>query len=81
MDKKHRKLLSAIAHEAHMMGRIYRGLGEKEKPSEVYDLIESMVEDKLKHHLTTKPTCSCAAVKRIGVGKFCPDCGGRNSRR
>ena len=26
-------------------------------------------------------SCSCSAVKRIGVGKFCPDCGGRNSRR
>lgn len=25
--------------------------------------------------------CSCSTVKRIGVGKFCPDCGGRNSRR
>lgn len=25
--------------------------------------------------------CSCSAVKHIGVGKFCPDCGGRNSRR
>lgn len=26
-------------------------------------------------------SCSCSAVKRIGIGKFCPDCGGRNSRR
>lgn len=26
-------------------------------------------------------SCSCSAVKRIEVGKFCPDCGGRNSRR
>ncbi len=45
-----RKLLSAVAHEAHVMGRIYAGLGEKEKPSEVYDLIELMIEDKLKQH-------------------------------
>jgi len=26
-------------------------------------------------------SCSCSAVKRIGVGKYCPDCDGRNSRR
>lgn len=81
MDEEYRKLLSAIAHEAHMMGRVYHSLGEKEKPSEVYGLIESMVEDRLQHHLTTKPACSCSAVKRIATGKFCSDCGGRNSRR
>lgn len=38
------------------------------------------------HQLTNQSnrpeyTCSCSPVKRIGVGKFCPDCGGRNSRR
>lgn len=37
-------------------------------------------------HLSSKSSrreyaCSCSAVKRIGVGKYCPDCGGRNSRR
>ncbi len=41
---------------------------------------------RLGRHLTSKCSgreysCSCSAVKRIGVGKFCPDCGGRNSRR
>lgn len=50
MDKKHRKLLSAIAREAHIMGRIYAGLGEKENPSEVLDLIERMIEDKLEYY-------------------------------
>ena len=54
MDKEHRKLLSAIAHEAHIMGRVYHSLGEKEKPSEVYDQIENMVEDKLQRHPTSQ---------------------------
>ena len=49
MDKKYRKLLSTIAHEAHMMGRVYHSLGEKETPSEVYGRIEDMIENKLKH--------------------------------
>jgi len=30
---------------------------------------------------SNKQNCTCSPVKRIGVGKFCPDCGGRNSRR
>lgn len=50
MDKEHRRLLSAIAHEAHMMGRIYNRLDEKETPSEAYDQIEDMIEKKIKQH-------------------------------
>ena len=42
-----RDVLSAVAHEAHMMGRIYNKMGEPEKPSEVYDMIEKMVDEKI----------------------------------
>jgi len=71
MDKRNRELLSEIAHEAHMMGRIYNKLGGPERPSEVYDKIEQMVANKLRCHLSSKSSgratnCSCG-------GRFVPD--------
>ena len=54
------ELLLAIAHEAHMMGRIYSQMGEPEKPSEVCDLINKMVEWK-KEQYTSQPA---AAIDR-----------------
>jgi len=42
-----RDVLLAIAHEAHMMGRIYNKNGEPETPWEVCDMIEEMVDRKI----------------------------------
>lgn len=53
MPKKQRLLLSNVAHEAHMMGRIYNKSGEPEKPSEVYKQIENMIDRFSK--MKTKP--------------------------
>ena len=36
-----------IAHEAHMMGRIYAGGGEKILPAEEFERVEEMVKAKL----------------------------------
>ena len=48
MDKNiDRDVLLAIAHEAHMMGRIYNKNGEPETPWEVCDMIEEMVDRKI----------------------------------
>jgi len=42
---------------------------------------EVKIELKIPANSNGERACSCSAVKRIGVGKYCPDCGGRNSRR
>lgn len=50
LKRENNELLLAVAHEAHMMGRIYTKLGEPEKPSEVCAMIEKMVEQKIIYH-------------------------------
>lgn len=43
------QLLFAIAHEAHMMGRIYNKMGEPEKPARVWcDMIGKIIEQEKK---------------------------------
>jgi len=51
MDKQTRKIISEIAHEAHMMGRIYHAKDEKENPAEVYQKIEEMIEFEISRKL------------------------------
>lgn len=43
-----RASVSNIAHEAHMMGRVYHAGGERANPVEVYKEIEKMIKVKLK---------------------------------
>ena len=33
--------------------------------------------DKLRDEAAKERVCSCSVVKRIAVGRYCPDCGGR----
>ena len=42
------EFLFAIAHEAHMMGRIYNKLGEHETPMAVCNLLNIMIKNKIK---------------------------------
>jgi hypothetical protein len=46
--EKFKGLLFQIAHEAHMMGRIYNKLGEKETPAQVVDDLENMIYRQVK---------------------------------
>ena len=48
MNKQQRELISTIAHESHMLGRIYAAGGEKESPGEVFGQIEKMIDCKIK---------------------------------
>ena len=43
-----KELLFKIAHEAHMMGRIYTKLGEQESPTKVCYLLNTMIEVKIR---------------------------------
>ena len=43
-----RKVITGIAYEAHMMGRIYTKGGEKEPPSKVFNQIDKMITAKIK---------------------------------
>lgn len=56
MTKTERRLLSEIAHEAHMMGRVYSNMGEVETPGEVYRNIENFID---------KILCDSKTRKRI----------------
>lgn len=50
MTKRQRELLSDIAHESHLMGRVYNMMGEQEKPAIVYERIEELIEMKIKQY-------------------------------
>jgi hypothetical protein len=42
------EIVQEIAHEAHMMGRVYHAGGEKAKPAQTYKDIERMIHFKAK---------------------------------
>ena len=44
------KLLSDIAHEAHIMGRVYTKGGEIVSPAVEFERVDAMVEKKLSAH-------------------------------
>ena len=48
MDKKERQLISEIAHEAFMIGRIYNESREQDTPSEIYQKVDEMIDRKIK---------------------------------
>ena len=63
-----RSLLFLIAHEAHMMGRIYNKMGEPENPDGVCTMLNKMVDQKIKENASqsaveadAESRCTCYA--------------------
>ena len=48
------EFIRSVAHESHMRGRIYKHLGEKEHPSEVYTKLNNMVKKAINMYIQQK---------------------------
>ena len=62
-------MLFQIAHEAHVLGRIYNRLGEKEPPSFVCGQLKRLIDGKIKEFKNLQPViktkCGCKHEDRF----------------
>jgi len=65
-----RDLLLAIGYEAHTMGCIYNKMGEPESPFKVWCMIEKMIDQKVKQHVTEQENAADTETERLFDGEY-----------